>query len=70
MQVTFPKLGLEFFVNSTAFSIGSFEVKWYGIIIALGLLLAVFYAMKRAPYFGLDTDKLMDAVIVGVICAV
>ncbi len=70
MQVTFPKLGLEFFVNSTAFSIGTFEVKWYGIIIAAGLLLAVLYAMKRAPYFGVDTDKLLDAVIVGVICAV
>ncbi len=70
MQVTFPKLGLEFFVNSTAFSIGSFEVKWYGVIIATGLLLAVLYAMKRAPYFGVNTDKLLDAVIVGVLCAV
>ncbi|MBR3988139.1 MAG: bifunctional methylenetetrahydrofolate dehydrogenase/methenyltetrahydrofolate cyclohydrolase FolD [Clostridia bacterium] len=70
MTVTFPKLGLEFFVNSTAFSIGSFEVKWYGVIIATGLLLAVLYAMKRAPYFGVNTDKLLDAVIVGVLCAV
>ena len=70
MQVTFPKLGLEFFVNSTAFSIGSFEVKWYGIIIATGLLLAVLYAMKRSPFYGIDPDKLLDAVIVGVICAV
>ena len=70
MQVTFPKLGLEFLINSTAFTIGSFEVKWYGIIIATGLLLAVLYAMKRAPYFGIDTDKLLDAVIVGVLCAV
>ena len=70
MQVSFPKLGLEFFVNSTAFTIGTFEVKWYGIIIATGLLLAVLYAMKRAPYFGINTDKLLDAVIVGVVCAV
>ena len=70
MQVTFPKLGLEFFINSTAFTIGSFEVKWYGIIIATGLLLAVLYGMKRAPYFGVDPDKLLDAIIVGVICAV
>ena len=70
MQVTFPKLGLEFFLNSTAFSIGSFEVKWYGIIIATGLMLAVIYGMKRAPYFGVDPDKLMDAIIVGVLLAV
>ena len=70
MQVTFPKLGLEFFINSTAFSIGSFEVKWYGVIIATGLMLAVFYGLKRAPYFGVDPDKLLDAIIVGVLCAV
>ncbi len=70
MQVAFPKLGLEFFVNSTAFSIGSFEVKWYGVIIATGLLLAVLYGMKRAAYFGVDPDKLLDAIIVGVVCAV
>ncbi len=70
MQVTFPKLGLEFFLNSTAFSIGTFEVKWYGIIIATGLMLAVIYGMKRAPYFGVNPDKLLDAIIVGVILAV
>ena len=70
MQVTFPKLGLEFFIDSVAFSIGSFEVKWYGIIIATGLLLAVIYAMKRASFFRVNTDKLLDAVIVGVLCGV
>lgn len=70
MTVSFPKLGLEFFINSTAFSIGTFEVKWYGVIIATGLLLAVFYGMKRAPFYGIDPDKLLDAIIVGVICAV
>ena len=62
MPVSFPKLGLEFFINSTAFSIGTFEIKWYGIIIATGLLLAVLYGMKRAPYFGVDPDKLLDAI--------
>ena len=70
MQVTFPKLGLEFMVNSTAFSIGTFEVKWYGIIIATGLMLAVFYGLKKAPYYHVDPDKLLDAIIVGVVCAV
>ena len=70
MQVSFPKLGLEFYIDSVAFSIGSFEVKWYGIIIATGLLLAVLYAMKRASFFRVNTDKLLDAVIVGVLCGV
>ncbi|MDY2582219.1 MAG: prolipoprotein diacylglyceryl transferase, partial [Clostridium perfringens] len=28
-------------MNPVAFSIGSFEVRWYGIIIALGILIAM-----------------------------
>ena len=39
-HITFPHLGLEFTVNTVAFSIGGFSVYWYGIIIAVGFLLA------------------------------
>ena len=35
-HITFPHLGLEFTVNTVAFSIGGFSVYWYGIIIAVG----------------------------------
>ena len=44
-HVEFPGLGWSFDINSTAFSIGSFEIKWYGLLIATGFLLAVIYAM-------------------------
>ena len=37
-EITFPNLGLEFTVNTVAFSIGNFNVYWYGIIIAVGFL--------------------------------
>lgn len=70
MIVSFPGLGLEFFINSTAFLIGSFEVKWYGIIIATGLMLAVLYGLKRAAYYNINPDEFLDAIIVGVICAI
>lgn len=69
-NVTFPGLGLSFEVEPVAFSIGSFSVYWYGIIIATGFLLAVLYCMKLAPKFGVDTEKLTDCVIVGMITAV
>ena len=32
--VTFPGLGLTLHLNRVAFSIGTFHVYWYGIIIA------------------------------------
>ena len=39
--VSFPKLGLEFNINPTALQIGSFRITWYGVIIAVGILLAM-----------------------------
>ena len=69
-QVEFPKLGLSFTVNETAFSIGSFEVKWYGIIIAVGFLLALIYAARSSKKMNIDFDKLFDAVFVGLIGSV
>lgn len=65
--ISFPKLGWEFTIDPTAFSIGSFEVQWYGIIIAVGLLLAVLYCFPRMKRFGLDADRASDVVIGGVI---
>ena len=40
-HVEFPGLGLAFDVNPVAFTIGSFEFRWYGILIALGFILAL-----------------------------
>ncbi len=65
--VEFPKLGISFTVNQTAFSIGSFEVRWYGIIIAVGFLLAILYASRSAKKMNIDMNRLIDAVIVGLI---
>ena len=39
--VTFPGLGLTLHLNRVAFSIGTFHVYWYGIIIALGFFFGV-----------------------------
>lgn len=69
-HVEFPNLGLRFTINNVAFSIGSFEVRWYGILIAVGFLLAVLYALYMSKKMNIDSDKLIDVVIVGLIVAV
>ncbi len=69
-NITFPKLGLEFDVNTTAFSIGSFSVQWYGIIIACGFMLAILYGYAMAKKMNIDRDKFFDGIIVGLICGV
>ena len=39
--VSFPGLGLEFELNRVAFSIGGFNVYWYGLLIGIGAAIAV-----------------------------
>ena len=61
-MIEFPGLGLK--LNPPAgFTIGSFEIRMYGLIIALGLVLAVVYALRRKEQFGLSEDDLMDGVL-------
>ncbi len=66
-SVSFPKLGLDFSLAREAFVIGDFSVYWYAILIAIGALLAVIYTMTQAKKYGVDPDKLLDLVIVGLI---
>ena len=70
-HVSFPGLGInDLPINRTAFSIGSFNVYWYGILIASGLLLAVLYAYFNAKRYDVNRDKLFNCVIVGIITAI
>lgn len=68
--VTFPGLGLEFELNSIAFSIFGKDIYWYGIIIAVGFILAVIYGCRRAAGFGVDQDKVLDMLFVAVPAAI
>lgn len=69
-NVSFPGLGLEFTINPVAFQIGDYKIYWYGIIIALGMVLAMLYAFKTAERFEINKDKLFNCVIVGLIFGV
>ena len=69
-HVTFPGLGLTFDINSTAFKIGDFTVQWYGVLIGLGFLLAIIYAMFSCKKMNIKEDALFDSVIVGLILGV
>ncbi len=70
--ISFPGLGIENIDPPTGFKLfgTDFEIKFYGVIIALGVLFAVLYAMKRAKQFGLTTDDILNVAILGVPCAV
>ena len=61
-EISFPSFGIT--LNPpTSFSVGPLTVHYYGLIIAVGLMLAVFYCSKRSHQFGLDEDTLLDGVL-------
>lgn len=69
-HVTFPGLGISLDISQIAFSIGGISVYWYGLIIAIGLCLAVLYGCISAKRFGITADKLLNCVIVGTITGI
>jgi len=65
ITVSFPGLGIESFdLDNVAFKIGeNFEVMWYGVVIALGMLMAIGYAAFRCKQSGISIDDLTDIAI-------
>ncbi len=61
-SISFPSLGLE--VNpARSFSLGPLTIHYYGLIIGLGLLLAVIYGCRRCKEFGIKEDHIVDGVL-------
>ena len=65
MPVSFPGLfpDLEINIDPVALHIGH-GIYWYGIIIAVGFLLAVLFCARRAPKYGIRQDDLYDMLLI------
>ena len=71
-NISFPALGID--INPPGeIALGPVTIHFYGLIIALGLILAVVYGLKRSKTFGLKEDDILDGVLwiapVAIICA-
>ena len=66
-RIEFPNLGFGVTIDPTAFTVFGLDIQWYGIIITLGLILAILYVFPRMKRFGIDSDRAVDAVIGGVL---
>ena len=61
--ITFPLLG-DFELNFLPyFTLFGWKIYWYGVIIAVGFLLAVIYCVKNASAFGITEDDVIDTLI-------
>lgn len=72
--VSFPGLGIEPFHMDKTFPVFGRDIAWYGVIICIGIILAVTYSLLRAKYtekIGIDpmTDLAFFLVLFGIIGA-
>lgn len=54
---------LSLALNPIAFNLGPIEVHWYGIIIASGVILAVYLAVREGDKRGIKADDIYDMIL-------
>ncbi|MBN7774259.1 prolipoprotein diacylglyceryl transferase [Clostridium aminobutyricum] len=50
--------------NPIAFTAFGIDVRWYGILIAIGIVVATLIVYKRAPRHGINPDKTLDFILI------
>ncbi len=71
--IFFPGLKLKIDPPQGFSLFGKMDIYFYGVIIAIGLILAVVYGMRRCKHFGLKQDDILDGVLwivpLAIVCA-
>lgn len=64
-NISFPKLGLSFDISPIAIRLPFLGggIHWYGVIIAVGIILAVLYCTNTAKREGENKDSIIDLVL-------
>lgn len=52
--------------NPIAFSIFGIDIRWYGVLIATGMILAAVITYVRAPRHGIERENILDIVLVSI----
>ena len=71
INISFPGIGIDTFqVSPVAFTVFGLEIRWYGIIITTGIILAVLYAFYRSKHEGICENDLLDIAIFSIPCSI
>ncbi len=57
-------------MNPVAFKVFGVEIMWYGVLISLGVLLGVFFALKECRRIGFKEDNLLDFLLIAIPAAI
>lgn len=69
-SIIFPNLHITLYNVEKGFYIGSFFIAFYGVIIAIGMLVGVSFILKEAKRVGFDEDKFLDICIITIVVGV
>ncbi|SEA57870.1 phosphatidylglycerol:prolipoprotein diacylglycerol transferase [Pseudobutyrivibrio sp. ACV-2] len=69
-SIIFPNLHITLGNVEKGFYIGSFFIAFYGVIIAIGMLVGVSFILKEAKRVGFDEDKFLDICIITIVVGV
>lgn len=70
ISIRFPKLGIELYNLGKGINIFGFEITYYGMIIAFGMLMGYLIAEWQAKRTGLDKDLVIDFALYAIITSV
>lgn len=72
-NISFPGLGIELSLDPNAFSVFGRDVKWYALIILMGIVLAVLFGIWEGKRVGVSVDTILDIILIcvptAIICA-
>ena len=69
-NINFPHLGIFLDHVGKNISIGNFTIAYYGIVIAIGMLIGLRVAMWRAKETGQKPDDYVDIVLIGMLVGI
>ena len=67
-DIRFPNLGIVIHNLPKGISIFGFDIAFYGIVIAIGMLAGFWIAERQSKKNGITSDVLMDFALVAIIC--
>ncbi len=69
-NISFPNLGLSFEVDRVAFNLFGIDIMWYGVLIGLGMIIAVIYGIYAVKKTQLSQDDMLNMAIIAFPCAI
>lgn len=72
-KISFPGLGIGIMNIRSTLNLFGFSIHWYGVIIAVGIVLAYLFALREGKRRDISQDTVLDIIIFGlpsaIICA-